>query len=81
MLKSSNILFKASTITESDDSEESCNSSGDDEVIADTHLSNSSETDTDSELENSSGDVENLFTVTRSGRTATNWRAFEYGFL
>ena len=56
----------------------------DDEVIGDSHLTNSS-SDGDYELpnveqENNWKDVEGLFMVTRSGRTATNWRALEYGF-
>ena len=46
-------------------------------------MTNSSDSEYESqnvEPENNEKDVEGLFTVTRSGRTATNWRAFEYGF-
>ena len=65
------------------ESEETSESSGDDEVIGDKHLTNSSDSDYETpnvEPENIEKDVEGLFTVTRSGRTATNWRTFGYGF-
>ena len=65
------------------ESEETSEGSGDDEVIGDSHLTNSSDSEYESqnvEPENNEKDVEGLFTVTRSDRTATNWRAFEYGF-
>ena len=63
--------------------EQNSESSVDDEVIGDSHLTNSS-SDIDYEVpnveqENNEKDVSALFTVTQSGRTAKNWRAFEYG--
>jgi hypothetical protein len=64
------------------DSSESSDDSGDDIVIADTHLSNSSSDESnelnDDNRPDDSFDVGGLFTVTRSGRTATTWKAAEY---
>ena len=64
------------------DSSESSDDSGNDTVIADTCLSDPSSDESDEfndeNWADNSFDAGSLFTTTRSGRTATTWKAAEY---
>ena len=70
------------------DSAEDCDDSGEDIVLNDTHFSEaSSEASSDDNSDDDededcwpdeSFDPENVFTKSRSGRIATNWKASEY---
>lgn len=72
-----------------DNSESEESDSDDDTVLGDTHMSDSSDNEPPESEDNEEAEfqdrdddnVEQLFSVTRSGRMATTWRAVDYGFF